>query len=93
MSLVCALTASRLGPQCSWAAHNAPAPLCPGLPPSRGTGCKGCLCLALGEEPRVGARPGQDPATRLGARKLEKQGLALGGLARTPAPFHRGLQL
>ena len=62
----------------------------PRAAPSQGAGCKGCLCLALGEEPRVGARPGQDPATRLGARKLEKRGLALGGLARTLPHFTGG---
>ena len=41
----------------------------------------------------MGARPGQDPATRLGAGKLGKRGLALARLARTRAPFHTGLQL
>ena len=61
--------------------------------PGRGAGCKGCLCLALGEEPRMGAGPRRDTATRLGAGKLGKRVLALGGLARTCAPFHTGLQL
>ena len=41
----------------------------------------------------MGARPRRDTATRLGAGKLGKRVLALGGLARTRAPFHTGLQL
>ena len=41
--------------------------------PGRGASCKGCPCRALGEEPRMGAGPGRDPATRLGAGKLGKR--------------------